>query len=187
MRSWLRLQANAIVTSLSLVAGLFGATGCGGGASATADGSSLLTEFVDCSKETRATPYAPETVERSDDGQYVVTLVDNRPGAADANNPPGTWVKGSNTWQIQVRSGAGTAIDGLAIQAVPRMPDHGHGTSITPLTTDEGAGTYLISPLYLYMGGYWQITLNIRPPTSDGGASPALTPDSVVFNVCIPG
>jgi hypothetical protein len=185
MRYWVRRQAHAIGTSLGLAAGLFGAAGCGGGSEST-DASSL-TEFVDCSKETRATPYAPGTVERADDGQYAVTLVDNHPGAADVNDPPGTWVKGSNTWKIQVRSGTGAAIDGLSIQAVPRMPDHGHGTSITPVTTDEGAGAYLISPLYLYMGGYWQITLNIRPPASDGGATSTLTSDSVVFNVCIPG
>jgi hypothetical protein len=164
-----------------------GVGGCGGGGSSSADGSNLTNEFVDCSKETRATPYAPGTVVRSDDGQLNVTLVDNRPGAADANNPPGTWVKGSNTWDIQVRDLAGQAEGGLAIQAVPKMPDHGHGTSITPITTDEGGGQYLISPLYLYMGGYWQVTLNIHPPVSDGGAASQLTNDSAVFNVCIPG
>ncbi len=173
-----------MAAAIVLVAGLLGAASCSGGGAESADGSSL-TQFVDCSKETRATPYAPGTVEMST--QLSVTLVDNRPGAADTNNPPGTWVKGSNTWEIQVRTLAGQAIDGLTIQAVPKMPDHGHGTSITPLTTDEGAGAYLISPLYLYMGGYWTITLNIRPPASDGGASSALTSDSVVFNVCIPG
>jgi hypothetical protein len=161
-----------------------------GGDSASADGSSLSAvdgQFVDCATETRATPYAAGTVVQSSDGQFAVTLVDNRPGEAAANNPPGTWVKGSNTWDIQVRDTAGQPVDGLTIDTMPRMPDHGHGTSITPETTDDGGGKYVISPLYLYMGGYWQVTLNIRVPLSDGGAGAALHNDSAVFNVCIPG
>jgi hypothetical protein len=162
---------------------------CGGGA-ASADGSSLSAvdgQFVDCAMETNTTPYAPGTLVQSSDGQFAVTLVDNRPGAADANNPPGTWVKGSNTWDIQVSDAAGHGVGGLSIGAKPFMPLHNHGTSITPLTTDDGDGRYVISPLYLYMGGYWQITLNIRVPLSDGGAGAALHNDSAVFNICIPG
>jgi hypothetical protein len=172
-----------LVATLGIVA----STGCGSGGSASADGasSSLEGQFVDCSKETRAQPYAPGTAVMSADGQFKVTLVDNRPGTADENNPLGTWVKGSNTWKITVQDKSGTAIDGLSIEAVPRMPDHGHGTSITPVTTDAGAGQYTISPLYLYMGGYWQITLNIRNSSVDAGVS--IVPDSAVFNVCIPG
>jgi hypothetical protein len=161
--------------------------GCGGG-NASADGSGLSAadgQFVDCSKETRATPYAPGTVVASIDGKVKVTLVDNRPGPADANNPPGDWVKGSNTWDLAVSDGSGQPLDGLDIQAVPRMPDHMHGTSITPITSDEGQGRYQISPLYLYMGGYWRITLNIQSAV-DSGTSFGLAGDSVVFNVCIP-
>jgi hypothetical protein len=168
--------------------GILAGTGCGGGGSSTADGSSssLEGQFVDCSKEPRAQPYMAGAVVMSAGGQFNVTLLENRPGTADENNPPGTWVKGSNTWQISVQDEkSGNAVDGLSIEAVPRMPDHGHGTSITPLTTDDGAGQYTISPLYLYMGGYWQITLNIRPSSAD--ASVTLVPDSAVFNVCIPG
>jgi len=166
-------------------AGLLGA-GCGGGSPA-ADSSNLGSQFVDCTEETRATPYAPGLLERSDQGQLDVTLLDNRPGAADAQSPPGSWIRGSNTWELQVRDQAGQAVDGLTIEAVPKMPDHGHGTSITPVTTDEGEGHYLVSPLYLYMSGYWRITLNISAPVSEGGAGPSLHADSVVFNVCIPG
>jgi hypothetical protein len=182
------LRRAYLVTRSVALASFLGNAGCGAGGSASVDGSSLVPTdglFVDCSMESRAKPYAPNTVERSDQGQFDVTLIDNRPGSADASNPPGTWVKGSNTWQIQVSDTSGQVVDGLEIQAVPRMPDHGHGTSITPVTTDEGSGGYLISPLYLYMGGYWQVTLNINPPVSDGAA--AFHADSAVFNVCIPG
>jgi hypothetical protein len=179
------------VATCVVLTGLLGSTGCSGGASSATDGSSLVAAdgpFVDCSQESRATPYTPGTVVRSDQGQFDVTLVENLPGAAGANKPPGTWTRGSNTWELQVRAASGeAAVDGLTIRAVPRMPDHGHGTSITPVTTDEGAGQYEVSPLYLYMSGYWQITLTIYPPTSDGGAATPLRNDSAVFNVCIPG
>jgi hypothetical protein len=182
------LQTGWRALPILVVAGLAGQSlGCSSG-NASADGSSLSAgdgQFVDCSKETRATPYAPGTVVASTDGKLKVTLVDNRPGPADANNPPGNWVKGSNTWDLSVSDGAGQPLDGLDIQAVPRMPDHMHGTSITPITNDEGQGQYQISPLYLYMGGYWQITLNIRSPV-DSGTSFGLAGDSVVFSVCIP-
>jgi hypothetical protein len=169
----------------ALAGATLGGAGCGGGAQ-SADGSAPLTQFVDCSKEARATPYAPGTLERSDQGQLDVTLVDNRPGAADANSPPGSWARGSNTWEIEIRDVSGQAVPGLAVEAVPRMPDHGHGTPVTPETTDEAGGRYLITPLYLYMSGYWQVTLNIRPPGSEVGSSAQLHADSVVFNVCIP-
>jgi hypothetical protein len=182
MVGWARRQALA-----GMAFALFVAAGCGGGGTESNDGSPIEGQFVDCSKESRAKPYAPGTVERSSGGQLDVTLVENLPGAADANNAPGPWVKGSNTWRIKIDDLTGAPVAGLGIQTVPRMPDHGHGTSITPLTTDEGGGDYVISPLYLYMGGYWQVTLNIRPAAADGGASSGLAPDSVVFDVCIPG
>jgi hypothetical protein len=164
------------------------AAGCSGG-SATGDGSALATgdsQFMDCSLETRATPYSPGLVVRSTGGQLDVTLVDNRPGTADANNPPGNWVKGSNTWDLKVADTSGTALPGLALTAMPKMPDHNHGTSITPVTTDEGGGSYVVSPLYLYMGGYWRVTLDVRAAASDGGAASGIRPDSAIFNVCIP-
>jgi hypothetical protein len=164
------------------------AAACSGGG-ATGDGSALSAadgQFVDCSHESRATPYAPGMVVTSKNGVYDVTLVDNRPGTATAQNPPGDWVKGSNTWDVEVKDTAGDDLPGLSIVTVPYMPDHGHGTSITPLTTDEGGGRYVLSPLYLYMGGYWEITLKVRPPAADGGAGAGLVPDSALFKVCIP-
>jgi hypothetical protein len=183
MRSLVLREAHGLA-ALLLAAGWLGSAGCSAGSDST-DGSSSLSQFVDCTKETRATPYAPGTPERT--GQLAVTLIDNRPGAADAQNPPGSWVRGSNTWDLEVRDASGQVVDGLTIEAVPKMPDHGHGTSITPVTTDAGGGRYVISPLYLYMSGFWQITLNLSAPDSDGGSSSQLHPDSVVFNVCIPG
>lgn len=174
----------------SLVAAL-ATSSCGSPGVESTDGSGLTPvdgQFVECAG-VMTLPYAPGTVVRSTDGNFGVDLLENHPGAADVNDPPATWVKGSNTWIVQVSDAAGQALSGLAIQAVPRMPEHNHGTSITPLTTDEGGGKYTISPLYLYMGGHWQITLTIRPPAPAAGADAgaALTSDTAVFDICIPG
>ncbi|HVU51124.1 MAG TPA: FixH family protein [Polyangia bacterium] len=183
-------QLRRLGGGLSAVAGLCAlAAGCSGGAVSAGDGAALSAadgQFVDCSHETRATPYAPGTLVKSKNGVFDVTLVDNRPGLAAAQNPPGDWVKGSNTWDLEVTDAAGDDLAGLSIVTSPQMPDHGHGTSITPVTTDEGSGRYVISPLYLYMGGYWEITLKIRPPAADAGVDAGLVPDSALFKVCIP-
>jgi hypothetical protein len=87
-------------------------------------------------------------------------------------------VKGTNSWTIQIADGGGNAIDGLTIGVLPYMPDHAHGTTVEAVVTDTGGGVYGITPLYLYMEGFWTVTLSLQPAS---GAS-----DSVVFPVCIP-
>ena len=71
-------------------------------------------------------------------------------------------------------------LDGVTIDVVPFMPDHGHGTSIDAVVTpaDSGAGEYSISRVNLWMPGLWQVTLR----TQAGGAT-----DDVVLAFCITG
>jgi hypothetical protein len=174
------------IAAFTVCLGAAAALGCSGGAAST-DGAGLTSDdasFVDCSKVTEAKPYAPGTIEKSSSGQISVELVENQPGPATANNPPGTWVRGSNTWTIEVRDSADQPLGGLEIDAIPKMPVHNHGTSVTPLTREQGGGRYVISPLYLFMSGYWQVTLDVSPPASDAATS--IGRNVVVFNVCIP-
>jgi hypothetical protein len=57
------------------------------------------------------------------------------------------------------------------------MPDHGHGTDgIANVTAASAPGQYTVDPLYLFMAGYWTITVNIT-----NGA----TTDQVVYSVCL--
>jgi len=129
-------------------------------------------------------PYMPGVMTASSGGGFMATLVTSQPGYPQDDKPSGPEVKGTNTWSVRITDTGGTPVDGLAVDASPYMPDHRHGTSVTPVTTAEGSGGYVISPLYLYMTGYWEVTLNIQAPASDGGAAPA--PDSALFTVCIP-
>jgi hypothetical protein len=69
---------------------------------------------------------------------------------------------------------------GAGITAKPFMPDHGHGSSVTPSVTPMGSdGTYQVTDLDLFMPGIWQVTLTITP-----ASGPA---DSVVFSFCVDG
>ena len=86
--------------------------------------------------------------------------------------------KGTNTWTIEVVDDAGAPIPGATVSVKPFMPDHGHGSSITPTVTELGEGRYAIASLVLFMPGLWETTIAI---TAAGIA------DSVVFSFCVAG
>jgi hypothetical protein len=137
---------------------------CDGGAPAD-DGGALFT----CEKETRDVDYAPELTRTSTSGNWQAVLGVSEPG------PP---VKGTNAWTVRVVDGAGTPRDDVTVTARTFMPDHNHGSTVKPQVTPMGGGVYRVAPLYLYMAGLWQVTLDIDAPTE---------PDSVMFPICIPG
>jgi hypothetical protein len=92
---------------------------------------------------------------------------------------PAPPAKGDNEWVVQVQDPGGTPVEGITLSIRPWMPDHGHGSTrpatITPLASP---GQFRISPLNLWMPGFWEITLSA---SKDGGQ------DSAVFGVCIEG
>ena len=137
-------------------------------------------DFIDCSAETRATPYTPGMKERSIGGAWVVKLLNNTfvvNGQAVSQAP----AKGTDTWTIEVDDAAGTPTDGVVTGVSPYMPDHRHGTTPVMISA-AGAGTYTLTPLYLYMSGYWEITVNLTGASGTGGA----TTDSAMFPICVP-
>lgn len=79
-------------------------------------------------------------------------------------DPP---VRGQNVGQLVVTDGTGQPVDGLTISVVPWMPSHGHGTSVNPLTTDDGGGVYVLNPLYLFMAGEWQLQMSFQGTVND--------------------
>jgi YtkA-like len=123
-----------------------------------------------CDTETRAVAYTPNLSRVSPSGAFSAVLVASDPG------PP---AKGTDTWTVRILDQGGAPLDGLEMTALPFMPDHGHGTSVKAVVSPLGGGTYTVAPLYLYMPGYWEVTLNLK--TAAG------TKDSVMFPICIPG
>jgi len=67
-------------------------------------------------------------------------------------------VKGVNAVQLLVTDATtGAPLDGLAVQAVPWMPSHAHGTSAKTQVVPQGGGLYQVDNVYLYMDGTWQL------------------------------
>lgn len=83
----------------------------------------------------------------SDSGQLHVTVT-------ASPNPP---VIGTDTLELTVTAAAdGSPQDGLSVSVAPYMPSMGHGTSATTVTP-EGGGKYLVTDVYLFMPGVWEL------------------------------
>jgi hypothetical protein len=150
----LRLGAVAIAVSVG---------SCGSPSASDADA------LFSCENETRAQPYSPGVTRVSESGAWQAELVESDPG------PP---IKGTNTWTVKLMDGAGVPQDDVKMTVSPYMPDHVHPSTVKAVATPQGGGVYVVKPVYLYMPGYWEVTLDLPP----GGPS-----NSVVFPVCIPG
>jgi hypothetical protein len=85
-----------------------------------------------------------------------------------------------NAWTVRLTdtsTEAAAPIEGANLIVAPYMPQHGHGAPNIP-ATEEGGGSYTLSPIYLKMTGLWEVTLK---------ATPAGGPESrVMFRFCIP-
>ncbi len=96
----------------------------------------------------------------------------------DANPAPPE--KGLNTWTIKVTDAQGKPVSSASISLKPFMPEHGHGSSITPqIKPMSTPGTYEVTLIDLFMPGVWQNTFTITPPSG--------APETVIFNFCIDG
>ena len=124
-----------------------------------------------CEIETRDIDYVPGMVAAGNDGVFEIELIEAVPAPPD---------KGDNAWSIELRDIASAApVSGAAVDVVPFMPDHGHGTSIIPVIT-EGAepGHYQIDVINLWMPGFWEVRFDIDIDTGS---------DLVVFPICVEG
>jgi hypothetical protein len=182
------MGARAIWTRDLLVLAL--ASGVGAGTLSACQSNSSGTDtpdadFVSCVGETRATPYTPGMQVTSTAGSYVVKLLSNTFADATGKVTDEAFAKGIDVWTVEADAAAtATPVDGLTIAVNPYMPDHRHGTTAVGVTP-AGSGTYTISPLNLYMAGYWEITLDLSSPAGDA-ANGASTTDSAVLKICVP-
>jgi hypothetical protein len=159
-----QLRFLGAVTLVALVA--CGTSSAGGGSG----GAGGMMPSV-CAADAGAEAYAAGITQASMDGSIKVSFVDAQPA------PPS---KGANTWTIQVTDAHGTPVAGAAISVKPFMPEHGHGSSATPIVTPKGAdGTYQVTNIELFMAGLWQITFTVTPASGPNQA--------VVFTFCVEG
>jgi hypothetical protein len=102
---------------------------------------------------------APATVLTTDTGSYRIVL---------HSSPDAQPSRGMNSLRLVVTNIAdGTPATGLEVDVVPWMPAMGHGAAVKP-TVQAGTepGVYVVSNVYLFMAGLWEIRATI------GGATP---------------
>lgn len=155
--------------TISLLVGCIALMGCPGGDSAREmdAATSMSAPLSHCADDPRALTYVPGLEQTGTEGLIHFTLL---------KSDPAPLIKGTNTWQIGLADESGHSIKDAEITTTPYMPDHGHGTSIVPRATAQDGG-YEITPLYLYMGGIWEMTISAKTEAVE---------DSAVFTFCIP-
>ena len=76
-------------------------------------------------------------------------------------------IRGTNDAELTILDPSGAPVDGLLISLVPWMPAMGHGTSVQPEVSSQGAGHYLIRRLFLIMPGEWELRLSFTGARTD--------------------
>lgn len=147
-----------------LAVGMLVLAGCSGGD----DGASSGGAATACEKDTRKDVYTAGVSKQA--SALSVKILDAKPG------PP---QKGTNGMMLQIADPAGKAIDGATVTVTPFMPDHGHGSAVTPVVTPMSGGKYDVSKVYLPMAGLWRLTVTVQMP----GAAP----QEVAFQFCVDG
>ena len=143
-----------------------GAAACHGGS-----GPPDADEALACIQSGRGDTYTIGLERMGTAGRFDVKLMSATPAPPGFNN---------NTWVIEVRSVTGGVVGapatGAFIVTTPFMPDHQHGTPIKAKATEMPDGRYSLSPINLWMPGYWETSIAV----SVNGAS-----DTVVYKFCI--
>jgi hypothetical protein len=127
----------AFILAAALIAG------CGGGSSTPDAG-----DVVNCQDDPRVFAYAPNLTVTSAGGTLKFVLVESDPA------PP---ARGNDTWTLRVTDASGQPMANMSLSVQTLMPNHGHGSSVTPQITNQGGGNYRVTPLYLFMPGVWRI------------------------------
>jgi hypothetical protein len=134
-------------------------------------------DLPSCEEDTRDEPYVAGIV-KTGSANYTIAINDSLPA------PP---AKGDNVWTIEIRDSAGATMTGLNVSTTSYMPDHGHGSPIVPDVTEVGDGVYTMSPVNLFMPGYWEVTVTATDPGATDSPDDDVDLDSTMFKFCIEG
>jgi hypothetical protein len=150
--------------------------GCGGGTSPAAPGNDAAVDaddggatFAGCAGDPRGDVFTQGITKAGFGNRLQVRLVTAQPG------PP---IKGVNTWTVEVDDMLGVAQPGAMIKVSTFMPDHQHSSPVAAVVTARPTtGQYQVDPLYFFMAGLWQITLDV---TTSAGVN-----DAAMFSFCV--
>lgn len=59
-------------------------------------------------------------------------------------------------WTLRVEDLDGRGVEGADVELAVEMPEHGHGMSVAPVLTEDGAD-YTFAPLRFSMPGWWRL------------------------------
>ncbi len=164
--------------------------GCGGNGTGkdAAKDASREASFAVCSG-TPAVPFTPGLSVLSASGAYRAAIQEAAVTDASGGSAPGTGI-GHDTFTVAVTpaadAGLAAAPDGLTmsvppvpseVPADPYMPVHKHGGSTIPAIAAQGGGVFAVSGIDFFMGGYWQLYLDLHAGTAAA--------DRVTFSICI--
>ena len=99
----------------------------------------------------------PDQLLASDSGALMIAV-------RFAPRPPAV---GSNAVELSFTDPGGATMSGLGLEVVPWMPAHGHGTSVSPTIMETAPGTFVATPLYLFMPGSWELRITTSGTIDD--------------------
>lgn len=87
------------------------------------------------------------------------------------NQPP---ERGANCAELRIADANGAPRDGLAIDVVPWMPAHGHGSNVVPVVTGRGEGIYRVESIDFSMPGTWELRFTFKASDLEAHATTTL-------------
>lgn len=126
---------------------------CGSGSQAAPDADEALA----CLATGRGETYVAGLEHPGTSGMLDFKLISANPA------PPGF---NDNTWILQVSAMTGGSVGAPATDAqltvTPFMPDHQHGSLKVKVEAMPTAGQYKLTPINMWMPGYWEITIDAQ-------------------------
>jgi hypothetical protein len=150
-----------------VLASVLAVAACSSGDGATGTTNGAVAPATGCAADTRKDVYAAGLTKPA--GTYQVKIVEATP------SPP---AKGNNDMTLEIVDANHQPVDGATVTVTPFMPDHGHGSAVTPVVTPSAAGKYVVSKIYLAMAGLWKITISVQ----SGGST-----QEAAFQFCVDG
>ncbi len=165
-RRFLRVSILAFLAAASVSA-------CGGGE----EDDGVDEPIATCAEDTRDDEFVVG-IEKTGSAGYTLSLLDSLPA------PP---QKGDNSWSLELRDPVGELMPGYTLETAPFMPDHGHGTAVEALVTDDGDGIYTLNPVNFFMPGYWETTITVVDQGETESEDDDTDIDTMLFKFCIEG
>jgi hypothetical protein len=79
--------------------------------------------------------------------------------------------RGTNAIELTVTNASdGKPRDDLTLAVKPWMPAMNHGSSAIPTVTPAGHGKYVVTEVYLFMPGHWELQTSISGAMTDYAA-----------------